>query len=77
MDHPEKTRSRASCNSYNPEIEERVERRFRYAQPVRKEHTVPGGATRLRIATLALACAFVVGAIALAALPTPNPGVSN
>ena len=38
---------------------------------------MPGGATRLRIATLALACAFVVRAIALAALPTPNPGVSN
>jgi hypothetical protein len=77
MDHPEKTRSRASCNSYNPEIGERVERRFRYAQPARKEHTAPGGATRLRIATLALACAFLVGAIALAALPTPNLGGSN
>jgi len=73
----EKTRSRASCHSYNPEIGDRVERRFRYAQPVRKEQTVQGGATRLRIATLALACAFVVGAIALAALPTPNSGVSN
>jgi hypothetical protein len=31
--------------------------------PVRKEQTAPGGATRLRIAMLALACAFVVGAL--------------
>ena len=45
--------------------------------PVRKEHTAPDGATRSRIATLALACAFVVGAIAPAALPTPNTGGSS
>ena len=45
--------------------------------PVRKEHTAPGGATRLRIATLALACAFVVGATAPAALAAPNPSGSS
>jgi hypothetical protein len=45
--------------------------------PVRKEHTAPGGATRLRIATLALACAFVVGATAPAALAALNPGGSS
>jgi len=45
--------------------------------PVRKEQTAPGGVTRLRIATLALACAFVVGAPALAALTAPNPSGSR
>jgi hypothetical protein len=46
--------------------------------PVRKEHTAPGEATRLRIATLlALACAFVVGAPALAALAAPDPSGSS
>jgi hypothetical protein len=45
--------------------------------PVRKEHPVPGGATRLRIATLALACAFVVGATASAALAAPNQSGSS
>jgi hypothetical protein len=39
--------------------------------PVRKEHIAPGGATRLRIATLALACEFVVGVTAPAALAAP------
>jgi hypothetical protein len=44
---------------------------FAIPNPVRKEHSAPGGATRLRIATLALACAFVVGATAPAALAAP------
>jgi hypothetical protein len=44
---------------------------------LRKEHTAPDGATRLRIATLALACAFVVGATAPAELAAPNPGGSS
>ena len=44
---------------------------------VRKEHTEPDGATRLRISTLALACAYVVGATAPAALAAPNPGGSS
>jgi hypothetical protein len=60
----EQTRSTASCHSYNPRNKENgAKGGFGMPNPVRKEQTAPGGATRLRIAMLALACAFVVGAL--------------
>jgi hypothetical protein len=42
-------------------------------KPIRMENLVPGRVAKSRIATLVLACAFVVGATAPAAFAAPNP----
>ena len=42
-------------------------------EPIRMENHVPGRVAKSRIATLVLACAFVVGATAPAAFAAPNP----
>ena len=41
--------------------------------PIGKEYTGPRRVAKSRVATLALACAFIVGATAPAALAAPNP----